>query len=74
MNANTVYDIFLTLPEQEKQSHVDLVNGYNTKKESNYCIPTKTKKKNFTYIEQDANDYVLKHVFTSKDKINKTFS
>ena len=74
MNANTVYDIFLALPEQEKQRHVDLVNGYNTKKESNYSILTKTKKKNFTYIEQDAIDYLLKHVFTSKDKINKTFS
>ena len=33
MNANTVYDVFLALPEVEKQRHVQLVNEYNSKKE-----------------------------------------
>lgn len=71
MNANTVYDVFLALPEVERQRHIVLVNEYNTKKESNYSKPTKTKKKVFTYTEQDALDYLLKHVFSSKDKLTK---
>jgi hypothetical protein len=32
MNANTVYDIFLALPETERQRHIELVNEYNNLK------------------------------------------
>jgi hypothetical protein len=44
MNANTVYDIFLALPETERQRHIELVNEYNRKIDSKNSILPKTKK------------------------------
>jgi predicted translin family RNA/ssDNA-binding protein len=66
MTANTVYDIFLALPEMERQRHIALVNEYKRKEDTKFSILSKTKKKVFSYTQQDALDYLLKNVFTSK--------
>lgn len=66
MNANTVYDVFLALPEVEKQRHFELVNKYFVKEENKPSLQFKKKKKRATYTKQDAMDYLLKTVFTSK--------
>ena len=65
MNANTVYDIFLALPETERLRHIELVNEYKTKMETKN-FEFKKKKKELSYTQQDAMDYLLKNVFTSK--------
>jgi hypothetical protein len=66
MTANTVYDIFLALPETERQRHIALVNEYKRKEDNKHSILPKKKKKEFTYTKQDAIDYLFKNVFTSK--------
>jgi hypothetical protein len=66
MNANTVYDIFLALPEVERLRHIELVNEYKKNSEINNSSPYKKKKKELSYTKQDAIDYLLKNVFTSK--------
>jgi hypothetical protein len=66
MNANTVYDVFLALPEVEKQRHIQLVNEYNSQKENQLKIAFKKKKAAVQFTKQDAIDYLLKNVFTSK--------
>lgn len=66
MTANTVYDIFLALPESERQRHIALVNEYKRKEDTKFSILSKKKKKKFTYTKQDAIDYLLKNVFSSK--------
>jgi hypothetical protein len=43
MNANTVYDVFLALPEVEKQRHIQLVTEYNSKKEKQLKIAFRKK-------------------------------
>ena len=68
MNANTVYDVFLTLPEMEKQRHIQLVTEYNIKKEKKLEIAYKKKKNEVKFTRQDAIDYLLKNVFNSKKK------
>jgi hypothetical protein len=35
MDANTVYDVFLALPEVEKLRHIQLVTEYNSKMRTN---------------------------------------
>jgi hypothetical protein len=66
MTANTVYDIFLALPESERQRHIALVNEYKRKEGAKLSMRSKKKKKEFTYTKQDAIDYLFKNVFTSK--------
>ncbi|SFE67548.1 hypothetical protein [Flavobacterium xueshanense] len=66
MTANTVYDIFLALPEMERQRHIELVNEYKRKEDNKYAIIPKKKKKEFSYTRQDAIDYLLKNVFCTK--------
>lgn len=66
MNADTVYDVFLALPEVEKQRHIQLVTEYNSKKENQLKIAFKKKKTEVQFTKQDAIDYLLKNVFTSK--------
>jgi hypothetical protein len=66
MNANTVYDIFLALPETERQRHIELVNEYNRKIDSKIPSYPKQRKKQFVYTKQNAMDYLIKNVFTSK--------
>ncbi|WP_396161552.1 hypothetical protein [Flavobacterium sp.] len=68
MNANTVYDVFLALPEMEKQRHIQLVTEYNIKKEKKLEIAYKKKKNEVKFTRQDAIDYLLKNVFNSKKK------
>jgi hypothetical protein len=65
MNANTVYDVFLALPEVEKQRHIQLVNEYNTERKNKLQLVYKKKNKKFQFTKQDAIDYLLKSVFTS---------
>jgi hypothetical protein len=66
MTANTVYDVFLALPEMERQRHIELVNEYKRKEDTKFSILSKTKKKEFIYTKQDALDYLLKNVFCTK--------
>ena len=66
MTANTVYDIFLALPEMERQRHIELVNEYKRKVDIKFSKLSKTKKKEFTYTKQDALDYLLKNIFCTK--------
>ena len=66
MNANTVYDVFLALPEVEKQRHFELVNKYFVKEETKRSLQFKKKNSRATYTKQDAMDYLLKTVFRSK--------
>jgi len=66
MNANTVYDVFFALPEVEKQRHIQLVTEYNSKKENQLKIAFNKKKNEVQFTKQDAIDYLLKNVFTSK--------
>ena len=66
MTANTVYDIFLALPEMERQRHIELVNEYKRKEDTKFSKLSKTKKKVFSYTQQDALDYLLKNVFCTK--------
>ena len=66
MNANTVYDVFLALPEVEKQRHIQLVNEYNTKEKNKLSLAYKKKNKVVSFTKQDAIDYLLKNVFISK--------
>ena len=73
MNANTVYDVFLALPEMEKQRHIQLVTEYNIKKEKKLEIAYKKKKNEVKFTRQDAIDYLLKNVFNSKKKTISQF-
>ena len=66
MTANTVYDIFLALPEMERQRHIELVNEYKRNEDNKYAIIPQKKKKVFSYTQQDALDYLLKNVFCTK--------
>jgi hypothetical protein len=70
MNANTVYDVFLALPEMEKLRHIQLVNEYSTLKDNELKIAYKKKQSTVQFSKQDAIDYLLKNVFTSKNKVN----
>jgi hypothetical protein len=62
VKANTVYDVFLALPDQEKELLVVLVNDYKFKTKA---VLNKTKKK-LNYTKNDAIDFLLKTIFTSK--------
>lgn len=66
MNANTVYDVFLALPEVEKQRHIQLVTEYNLKNDNQLKIAFNKKKNEVQFTKQDAIDYLLKNVFASK--------
>ncbi|RAR75785.1 hypothetical protein [Flavobacterium aciduliphilum] len=70
MNANTVYDVFLALPEMEKQRHIQLVNEYIENEKNKLQQVYKKKNKKIHFTKQDAIDYLLKNVFTSKNKVN----
>ena len=70
MNANTVYYVFLALPEMEKLRHIQLVNEYSTLKDNELKIAYKKKQSTVQFSKQDAIDYLLKNVFTSKNKVN----
>ena len=54
MTANTVYDIFLALPEMERQRPIELVNEYKRKEDKRNAIIPQKKKKVFSYNQQDA--------------------
>ncbi len=66
MNANTVYDVFNALPEMEKHRLIQLVNEYKPKEEIKLSTPYKKKNSVVVFTKQDAMDYLLKNVFTSK--------
>lgn len=66
MTANTVYDVFMALPETEKLRLTVLINEYQKIKENKLLIDIKKTKKEFSYTKQDAMDYLLKNIFTLK--------
>lgn len=66
MDANTVYDVFLALPEVEKQRHIQLVTEYNLRNDNQLKIAFNKKKNEVKFTKQDAIDYLLKNVFASK--------
>lgn len=66
MDANTVYDVFLALPEMEKQRHIQLVTEYNLRNNNQLKIAFNKKKNEVKFTKQDAIDYLLKNVFASK--------
>lgn len=66
MNANTVYDVFLALPEVEKQRHIQLVTEYKSRNDNQLKIAFNKKKNEVQFTKQDAIDYLLKNVFASK--------
>jgi uncharacterized protein YcbK (DUF882 family) len=68
MNANTVYDVFLALPEMEKQRHIQLVSEYMEIEKNKLQLVFKKKTKKLQFTKQDAMDYLLKNVFASKKK------
>ncbi|NDP22201.1 MAG: hypothetical protein GZ091_14135 [Paludibacter sp.] len=63
MTANTIYDVFLALPEMERQRLIVLVNQHKAieKKE----VKFKRQKNKINFTTQDAKDYLLKNVFKS---------
>ena len=64
MNANTVYDVFLALPPEEKEKFIVLVKGQEVK--PSYDL-RKKKSKKATFTKQDAIDYLLATVFKPKN-------
>jgi hypothetical protein len=66
MNANTVYDVFLALPEVEKLRHIQLVTEYNLRNDNQLKIAFNKKKNEVQFTKKDAIDYLLKNIFTSK--------
>ena len=66
MVANTVNDVFLALPEVEKQRHIQLVTEYNLRNDNQLKIAFNKKKNEVQFTKQDAIDYLLKNVFASK--------
>lgn len=66
MNANTVYDVFLALPEVEKLRHIQLVTEYKSRNDNQLKIAFNKKKNEVQFTKQDAIDYLLKNVFASK--------
>lgn len=64
MNANTVYDIFLALPESERKNLTTLVNEHQKKSDPDFFIKIKKAKPKLT--KKEAIDYLLKNIFSSK--------
>ena len=64
MNANTVYEVFLALPSEEKEKFIVLVNGEKIKTPFNL---EKKKNKDATFTKQDAISYLLATVFKPKN-------
>ena len=62
MLANTVYDVFLALPDEEQGKFIVLVNNYK-----NRTIKVdKSRKKRTLFSKNDAIQYLLENVFKSK--------
>ena len=64
MNANTVYDVFLALPPEEKEKFIVLVKGQEVKASFDF---RKKKSKKATFTKQDAIEYLLATVFKPKN-------
>ena len=60
MNANTVYDIFLALPPEEREKFILLV------KEQEIKTSFKLRRQKSKFTKQDAIDYLLATVFKPK--------
>lgn len=63
MNANTVYEVFLALPPEEKEKFIVLVKEQEAKPKYDFRVK-KTKKVKFT--REDAIEYLLANVFKPK--------
>ena len=64
MNANTVYEVFLALPPEEKEKFIVLVKGQEV--QPSYDLGKKKSKK-ATFTKQDAIEYLLATVFKPKN-------
>lgn len=64
MNANTVYEVFLALPPEEKEKFIVLVKGQEV--QPSYDL-RKKKSKKATFTKQDAIEYLLATVFKPKN-------
>ena len=47
----------------ERQRHIELVNEYKSKEDNKYANIPQKKKKEFSYTQQDALNYLLQNVF-----------
>ena len=63
MTANTVYDVFLALPSEEREKLIVLVN--QEKKKNSFDLRNK-KTKPISITRQEAIDYLLATVFKPK--------
>jgi hypothetical protein len=63
-----IVDTFL--PETERQRHIELVNTIQWKIDSKKFHLTQNKEKSSVYTKQNAMDYLMKNVFTSKKNTN----
>ncbi|MFM7017708.1 hypothetical protein [Flavobacterium sp.] len=64
MNANTVYDVFLALSQEEREKFIVLVKEQEVKTSFDF---RKKKSKKATFTKQDAIDYLLATVFKPKN-------
>lgn len=64
MNANTVYDVFLALSQEEREKFIVLVKEQEVK--TSFDLG-KRKSKKTTFTKQDAINYLLATVFKSKN-------
>ena len=66
LTANTVYDVFMALPETEKQHLVVLVNQHKFISVIADSIEIKGNKKKLGFTKKDAVKYLLENVFSKK--------
>ncbi|QYJ68281.1 hypothetical protein [Flavobacterium litorale] len=64
MNANTVYEVFLALSEEEKEKFFVLVKAQNT---GAFSKMNRQKSKKIRFTKQDAIEYLLATVFKPKN-------
>jgi hypothetical protein len=64
MNANTVYDVFLALSQEEREKFIVLVKEQEVK--TSFDL-RKRKSKKTIFTKQDAINYLLATVFKSKN-------
>ncbi|WP_284651342.1 hypothetical protein [Flavobacterium terrisoli] len=63
MNASTVYDVFLALPQEEREKFIVLLDKHHKK----VFIDVRMKKsKKVKFTKQDAIEYLLATVFKPK--------
>lgn len=62
MTANTAYDVFLALSQNEREKFLLLVDKHKVPNK----VEFKKSKKNIKISREEAIDYLLKNIFSSK--------